>query len=168
MSNTFWFLDVDGPINASRAGWGRGPARRHVTDSRGETYRLAWEPELIGDIRSIYNTKLAHIVWCTTWCPDAHLLENLWGLPRLARAWTEYPSGGYVGDLKLNAVREALKAGKRVVWTDDTETPTPTDNPALYEELMSTGRALLIQPSSSRGLRPHDIQMIADFCRENG
>jgi hypothetical protein len=158
---TVWTLDVDGVINATKAGWGRGPRHRHVL-----TYRLAWEPDLVKAIRDIHTSGLAEVVWSTTWCPDADLLENLWGLPKLRRAWDRYPEGGYVGDLKLNAARQVLAEGNRLIWTDDTETPSPEVLPDIYREMMDTGRALLIRPKPSRGLRPDDIADIKKFCAE--
>lgn len=159
---TTWCLDVDGPINASKAGWGRMGTRRHVMG-----FRLTWEPKLISAIRDIHTRGLAEVVWSTTWCPDADLLENLWHLPKLRRAWETYPEGNYVGDLKLAAARAALEDGGRLIWTDDMETPTPDILSDIYAEMTDTGRALLIRPHYNYGLRPTDIDMIRNFCAKS-
>lgn len=165
MSKTVWLLDVDGVINADRAGWGRAPVRGHVTDWRGDSYRMSWEPRLMTFIREVIDSEAAEVVWCTTWCDDAHLLEDLWGLPPLRRAFT-VPAGKYVGDAKLAAVRDELAAGHRVIWTDDTEVPEVMDMSSdlgLYIELMMSRRILLIRPDGRRGLRPLDMTAIRDF-----
>ncbi len=75
-----------------------------------------------------------------------------------------YPDSSATGFLKLSAVTEALGTGRRVIWTDDEETPTPDENPELYARLTAAGRALLIRPKPSRGLRSDDIAKIIDFC----
>lgn len=59
---TIWCLDVDGPINAPKAGWGRMGTRRHVMG-----FRLMWEPKLIDAIRDIHTSGLAEVVWSTTY-----------------------------------------------------------------------------------------------------
>ena len=164
MSRTIIALDVDGVLNANKAGWGRAPTHKHVLDSTLTSYRLSFEWQCITALRDIHTSGLAEIVWSTTWCPDALLLEALWGLPELRRGWDERPEGGYVGDLKLKVARDILAEGNRLVWIDDMEVPL---SGPLYEELMSTGRALLIQPQPSRGLRPDDIADIKKFCQGN-
>ena len=164
MSDIVWFLDVDGPLNASKAGWDRAPTRRHVRTADGISYRLTWEPKLVRTIGAMHTNGVVEVRWCTTWCPETHLLENLWGLPSLPRCWDEYPEGNYVGDLKLNSVLAALESGRRVIWTDDTETPTPEINGDLYRKLVSMGDILLIRPNSTRGLRPTDMDQITMFC----
>lgn len=165
MPAPIWLLDVDGVINASRAGWGSPPNRRHAI-SQGRQYALKYSAELVKAIRTVHNEGLAEVRWCTTWCPDADQLERLWGFPPLIRMWDEYPSSGYVDDLKRSAARDVLAQGRRLIWTDDEVTPLPDSSPQLYAELTNIGRALLIRPNSGRGLRPNDITEIINFCKE--
>jgi hypothetical protein len=56
-----------------------------------------------------------------------------------------------------------LAEGRRVIGTDDMETPTPDDGP-LYDELTADGRALLICPSAVEGLCPEHMDAIEAFC----
>lgn len=165
MRKTVWLLDVDGVINARRAGWGRAAVHHHVCDSEGTSWRMTFEPKLLEFVREVADRPDAEVVWSTTWCGSAHVLEELWELPELRRAFT-VPAGKYTGDLKLQAVRAELAQGNRVIWTDDTEVPDVAGSSrdvALHIELMMSRRALLIRPDGRRGLRPADMLAIRDF-----
>lgn len=157
-----WLLDVDGVLNAPRAGWGGpGEARRVTVD--GMQLRLRWEPKAISCVRTLHMAGVVEVRWCTTWCHVAGILESLWQLPALPRAW-DYPAfGGRAVAAKRAAARAVLAGGRRLVWTDDDL--DLDDLPAEVGEAEQAGRALLIRPRSSRGLRPDDLHAIEQFAR---
>ena len=75
-----WLLDVDGVLNASRAGWG-GPPRRAQVLADGECWKLHWAVEVVNFVRDAQLRGLAEVRWATTWVPWAATLEALWELP---------------------------------------------------------------------------------------
>ncbi|MGX6604830.1 hypothetical protein ACWKSP_22280 [Micromonosporaceae bacterium Da 78-11] len=160
-TNPVWLLDVDGVINASRPGWGAAPTAKQVwSSSSHREFRIRWAPALLNRIRRIHAAGLAEIRWCTTWCADADALEAALGLPHFTRAFTDPINGRVAAMAKLAAASQVLAEGRRLVWTDDTETPTEGE---LYERLTFDGKALLIAPHPSRGLQPDDLDRIDAF-----
>jgi hypothetical protein len=158
-----WLLDVDGVINVSRPGWRTAP-HRGIAYAQGMGWPMRWSPKLLDRIRSAHNSGMIEIRWCTTWCPYAEQLEQLFGLPMLVRALTGEPiQGGPVSDaMKLAAAYAVLDEGRALVWTDDTAVPeSGPDRAALQDR-----RALLLRPSSRRGLQPDDLDRIESFARE--
>lgn len=160
-----WLLDVDGVINASRPGWGTAPTKRMVwSASSNYEYKIRWAPALLDRIRRIHTQKLAEIRWCTTWCADATALEQALRLPEFSRAFTEPINGRAASMAKLAAASQVLAEGRRLVWTDDSETP---ESGELYDQLTFDGQALLIAPHPSRGLQPEDLDAIEAFLKES-
>lgn len=157
-----WLLDVDGVINATRPGWGAAPRKAHAY-SGGVEWTIRWAPALLDRIRQVHRDGLAEIRWCTTWCCDADQLERLFGLPTLGREWTGELHGAAAAEAKRAAAVNVVEAGRRLVWTDDTEVPSSGD---LYDKLTADGRGLLIAPKPSRGLRPADMDAIELFLKE--
>lgn len=159
-----WLLDVDGVINATRPGWGGPPRRSHVWSSADNTsYVLRWSPALIDRIRTLHGSGTLEARWCTTWCPEAERLEELWRLPELVRALhaDPMPRGAQCWPLKLAAARAILAEGRRLIWTDDEALPPPGPD---RDELTADNRALLIAPRPSRGLQPEDLDHIERFA----
>lgn len=154
-----WLLDVDGVINGQRAGWHAAPARASITDHWGYTWELAWSWPLISAIRGIHREGLAEVVWCTTWCPSADLLEAKWSLPELRRAWTDDLHGYARTEAKYAAARKVIADGRRLLWTDDDAFPATG---ARVEEFLGR-RSLLIKPNQGRGLRPEHLDLIHEF-----
>lgn len=165
MSNDvpMWLLDVDGVINADNPDW-EAAGQEATARSGGRTYRLRWAPELINRIRCLHESGLVEVRWCSTWCPDASELEQLWDLPVLSRAWTEDINGFPAVKAKILAAKGVLAEGRRLVWTDDDVTPLPGSS--HYEELTADGRALLIAPDYRFGLRPEHLDAIEAFAKE--
>ncbi|WP_196454402.1 hypothetical protein [Planomonospora sp. ID82291] len=159
MNRPVWLLDVDGVINASRPGWG-GPPRSGTAYSGGDAYRIRWAPALLDRIRALHRAGGVEIRWCSTWCADADQMERLFGLPRLARAWSEHLSATAAATAKLTAARDVLAQGRRLIWTDDVEVPA---GGPVHDELTAGGRALLIAPSPGRGLQPEHMDAIEAF-----
>jgi hypothetical protein len=159
MGRAVWLLDVDGVINVARPGWGADPGAGTV-HTGGLPCDLRWAPGLIARIRAVQATGSVDIRWCSTWCDDADQLERLFGLPRLGRAWSNAIDGTYAGIAKLAAARAVIDAGDRLIWTDDGVVPTSGQ---VHDELVSTGRALLIAPLPDRGLQPEHLDAIEAF-----
>lgn len=159
-----WLLDVDGVLNVTRPGWGGPPLYQRVwSNSDKRSYPMRWSSVLMDRIRGLHKDGAVELRWCTTWCPDADRLEELWRLPRLQRALDAQPMprGADCWPLKLAAARAVLAEGRRLIWTDDEA--LPPEGPAR-EELTGGGRALLIAPRASRGLRPADLDEIEAFA----
>lgn len=156
-----WLLDVDGVINASKAGWSARPRRADLFDGR-QSRRIWWSPALIERIGALHRGGRAEVRWCTTWCPWADLLERALRLPTLTRAFAdEIPSGPAGDERKLAAARQVLADGRRLVWTDDTAIPASGPE---RDALTEAGRSLLIAPSPRRGLRPEHMASIEVFA----
>ena len=160
MDRPVWLLDVDGVINVGWPGWG-GPTRAGNAYSAGIEFRIRWAPALIARIRALHERSAVDIRWCSTWCCDADQLERLFSLPAFDRAWTADINGPVAAAAKLAAARQVLAEGRRLIWTDDTETPT---SGPVYEELTRDGRALLIAPHWRRGLQPEHLEAIEAFA----
>ena len=161
MTAPIWLLDVDGVINTSRPGWGAAP--HHGTAIAASTaYTMRWAPALIERIRDLNATELVEVRWCTTWCAYADQLERLWRLPALGRAFTDDINGTAASMAKLAAARQVLAEGRRLIWTDDTEVPLWGE---LHDELVATGRALLIRPRANVGLQPEHLDEIEAFAK---
>lgn len=159
-----WLLDVDGVINAMQPGWGAAPRKAGVwSASDSFQYTIRWAPALVDRIRALHKAGTVEVRWCTTWCADANALESLWRLPRLDRAFTDPIKGEAAAMAKLGAARQVLDDGRRLIWTDDTETPTEGE---LFDELTKGGRALLIRPKARRGLQPADLDAIEAFAKD--
>ncbi|MEV6598635.1 hypothetical protein AB0M36_17510 [Actinoplanes sp. NPDC051346] len=164
LSPPVWLLDVDGVVNATRPGWHAAPRRAHVYSPRDHyDYQLRWAPALVDRLRHLHADGTVELRWCTTWCSEAHLLERLWHLPPLVRAPAPDPAprGAASHPWKLAAARQVLAADRALIWADDEA--IPLDGP-VFRELTADGRALLIAPSSRRGLQPEDLDAAEAFA----
>ena len=159
-----WLLDVDGVVNTTDPGWGGPPGGSLVWSAADHmSYLLCWAPLLVDRIRALHAGGKVEVRWCTTWCPEAERLEQLWQLPELARALTAdpMPRGAECRPLKLEAAWSVLAEGRRLIWTDDEALPPPGPD---RDELTADGRALLIEPRAARGLQPADLDLIESFA----
>jgi hypothetical protein len=161
-----WLLDVDGVINTRRPLWGP-ELRRGAARSAGVDWPIRWAPALIAHIRRLAVAGVVEVRWCTTWCPDADVLERLFDLPPLGSSLTAADLSGVqdTDTVKLAAARRVLAERRRLVWTDDTAVPI---SGPLARELTAGGRGLLIRPHPRRGLRPSDLTRIESFARRRG
>lgn len=159
-----WLLDVDGVVNVARPVWHEQPQHQHVWSPTDQVaYQMRWAPELIDRVRSLHVDGKVELRWCTTWCLDADVLEELWDLPRLERSLTAdpMPRGADCWPLKLAAAQGVLADGRRLIWTDDDALPKPGP---VRDELLAGGLALLLAPKPHRGLRPEDLDRIESFA----
>ncbi|SDS91424.1 HAD domain-containing protein [Actinoplanes derwentensis] len=164
MNRPVWLLDVDGVLNATRPGWSAAP-RNGTAYGDGHPYRLRWAPALISRIRALHRAESVTVRWCSTWCADADQVERLFALPPLERAWTGPIDHREAPAAKLAAAHAVLDQGRRLIWTDDDAVPT---SGPVYDELVATGRALLIAPRANRGLQPGHLDTIEAFVSATG
>jgi hypothetical protein len=150
-----WLLDVDGVINATKAGWSSAPLSGNAY-YLGQRYRMHWAPQLISRIRKIHAEGSVRIVWATSWCGDTDQLEQLFKLPALPSAAPTRMEGSH----KYKAALDVVNSGERLIWTDDEFTP---EFGPWYDELTKYNSSLLIRPRASRGLRSTDLDMIDQF-----
>lgn len=157
-----WLLDVDGVLNCNTplVSWGVSKIGS-VRDDFDVSWQIKWAPPLIDRLRAGILSGLVEVVWSTTWVDHVHALEKLWDLPPLRKAFKDLPTQ-YTGDYKLAAAEGVLGAGRRLIWTDDTEVPDEGD--PLFAELHAKGECLLIAPNQRLGLTPEHMDQIARFC----
>lgn len=146
---TVWLLDVDGVINASKAGWSAQPYSGWAY-AKNNSYRMRWSPNLIQRIRKVHSSDSVEILWATTWVGYTRQLEELFKLPALLSAGA---TGMSIED-KQDAARAVLASGNRLIWTDDEAIPLTW---------FSDHDKLLIRPKPSRGLRPEHLDLIDNF-----
>lgn len=159
---TVWLLDVDDTINGWESGWYDGDQKSGSTRCLGEKFNIHWSQHLMRWITRLHRTGNVQVVWSTTWCvhPDIRSLETLLGLPIFDTAF-ETPPSRFVADLKLQAARDVIASGRRLIWTDDAE--IPGEGTFAHQELTQDGHALLIAPAKHRCLRPEHLAEIDDF-----
>ena len=158
-----WLLDVDGVLNAGRAGWDGPPRTGTAYDKDGQPFRIRWSADLVKRITALHVSGAVEIWWATTWVDhDPDQISRLLGLPTFPVGWE--PQGWahtlYVRAAKQNAAHHVLRAERRpLIWTDDQAIPDrliePGDPPAL-----------LIAPDTRRGLRPEHMDRIEQFARQ--
>lgn len=155
MAKITWLLDVDGVINASKAGWSARPYSG-TAYALGTGWKMRWAPQLIARMRKIHDEGSVAIVWATSWCGYTDQLEQLFKLPALPSAASTPMSGSQ----KYRAAQDVVDSGRKLIWTDDEFTP---EFGPWYDELTKYNSSLLIRPRASRGLRSTDLDMIDQF-----
>ncbi len=157
---TVWLLDVDGVLNANRPAWKETPKSGEAF-AGGMSFRIRWAPSLASRIRALHRAGTVEITWCTTWCAYADQIEQLLGLPELARAFTADINGEEASLAKAAAALRVVEQGHRLIWTDDLEVPRSGD---LHRALTKDRRSLLIRPFERRGLTPEHMDRIEAFA----
>lgn len=156
MTNTVWLLDIDGVINAATR---RPPTHAwpesdwidtKASDAKRQWRILAAQP-VLDFIRAVHDDERAEIRWHTTWQHHAQEVADVLGLPTFpVQEAPEYANAHHlVGWWKLPAAHRVLRAGHRLVWTDD-------DAVDLHRtertELEAAGPVLVVSPSAQTGL----------------
>ena len=59
-------LDVDGVLNANKAGWSRAP-KRGLAHAEGVSWTMRWEPKVIDRIAELNRRPDLEVIWATTW-----------------------------------------------------------------------------------------------------
>ncbi|GAB6902251.1 HAD domain-containing protein [Kineosporia succinea] len=158
-----WLLDLDGVINGSRPGWGRSP-RSTSLEANGCEYRIRYAPALMIRIRTLHRAGRVELRWASTWAGHTFELNDLFSLPGVPPAFALPHGDGtpreQVGELKVHAALAVVRAGGRLIWTDDEAIPPAG---AVREELEAAG-ALLIAPDATRCLRPDDLDVIENYA----
>ncbi len=154
-----WHLDVDGVINASRAGWSAAP-KSGWAYANGQQWRMRWSPQLIQRIIEVHNTGSVEIKWATTWVGYTDQLQKLFRLPDLISAGSESMSVS----MKRQAAEDVVDSGRKLIWTDDVA--VPIEGALLFK--LEAFNSLLIRPKSNRGLRPEHLDMIDEYVLRYG
>jgi hypothetical protein len=159
-----WLLDVDGVLNASRAGWAAAPHTRGVW-AYGERWRMRFAPQLVDRITALHATGEVEIRWATSWVGRTDSISNALGLPYFPDAYPyaglQPPTKGATLVSKLTAAQAVTDSGRRLIWTDDDAIPR---SGPIRQALEAAG-ALLIAPRPNRGLRPEHLDLIETFIR---
>ena len=173
----WWFLDVDGVLNAFpppvdpvRTGAGDAWTYRstRVATTVG-TYTVTVADQLVARLGELHRTGAAAVVWCTTWGEDAAArLAPALGLPQWPVA--PYPDDLRVSPLpgwssapwwKVEAISRWLDGEPRpYVFTDDDLTPDVADELRARHPGLP---ALLLRPSTSPGLTPEQLEGVEAF-----
>ncbi|MBB4742347.1 hypothetical protein BJY16_005806 [Actinoplanes octamycinicus] len=159
-----WLLDVDGVVNAYYAGWRREPHVVQVWSAADQySYRIRWEPRVVDAINRIHHDRLAEVRWCSTWCTDIQNLQDALAAGPFRTAFPARANDLSWAEMKARAALEVLGSGRPLVWTDDEEIGAARERHPRLGDAERDGRALLVAPSGSCGLRPRDIRRIAAF-----
>jgi hypothetical protein len=160
-----WLLDVDGVVNVERPGrWLR--LRRGTAQAEGTTWTLSWSPRLVKRLGRLHDRGAVELRWCTTWCPRAHELVRLFGLPRLDRALTDAQFASSLiygpGQVKAAAALAVVEQERRpLIWTDDAE--IPRSGPVRERLDRAPVPSHVVIPDHRLGLQPADLQAIEAF-----
>lgn len=156
-------LDIDGVINAfGKPGWGAAPRKTKIGE-----HTIRWAPRLVLELKALQRAGLIEMWWSSTWCGDEFdlkVLEARLGL-HLPRAFTERPPHKTWGDMKAEAALDAMNAGRRVAWADDTEVRGAWYLFPRFVTEERCGQILPVIPHPNRGLQPEDVRSIEGFAR---
>lgn len=173
----WWFLDVDGVLNAfpppvravrARAGDAWSYRSTRVGTSVG-AFTVTVADALVVRLGDVHRAGLAAVVWCTTWGADAATrLAPALGLPQWPVA--PYPDDVRCSPLpgwssapwwKVEAISRWLDAKPRpYVVTDDDLTAEVADE---LRDRHPDLPALLLRPSTSPGLTPEHLDEVEEF-----
>lgn len=167
MTSVIVAVDIDGVVNAlALDAVGHG----HFVDWDRQTvlgFRLTVAGEVVEWLRTL-GERGGRFHWATTWTPNRHLLEEVFGLPGGAPIAADpdapvpaAPVGvTWKGAQILDLVR---RQPSPLVWLDDDAiTPTTaTHVDTVMRELELPGLALTTSPLT--GLTPDDLSRIDDF-----
>lgn len=159
MKPIVWLLDVDGVLNASKAGWSAAPKTGYAY-ANGESWKMRWSPALMARIHNVHNTGLVEILWATTWVGHTDQLERLFRLPAFNSARPQSMSTPY----KRMAAEDVVDSGRKLIWTDDEAIPSAG---AVHFKLVAHS-SLLIAPKPNKGLRSEHLDEIDKFVIESG
>lgn len=154
MEKIICLLDVDGVLNANKAGWSRAPNRSYLY-ADGISWLMRWEPRTMLALRRLHARPGVTILWATTWVGHTDLLEDKFGLPHFDSAASTSMS---IADKQL-AARTLAEAGNKIIWIDDEAIPTSGG----LADFLEDNDALLIRPKSNRGLRPEHFDDIDSY-----
>lgn len=153
-----WLLDVDGVLNANRAGWGGPPTSRSIM-AFDNSWRMRFAPALMAAIRDL--STVVEVRWATTWAGHIPDLSRVFALPEFAPAFAMpdgRPTQELIAPLKLTAALDVVESGRRLIWTDDDAIPEAGPDRGRLD----AAGALLIAPKPSRGLRPEHLDAIRE------
>lgn len=167
MTSAIVAVDIDGVVNAL------------AVDAAGHEHFLRWDRrnvlgfrltvagEVVEWMRSL-GDRGGRFHWATTWTPNRHLLEEVFGLPANAPIAADpdapvpaAPAGvSWKGAQIIDLVRRERSP---LVWMDD-DAITPTTAAHVDEVIRELDLpGLVLTPSPLTGLTPDDLDRIDDF-----
>lgn len=174
-AKTFWFLDVDGVINAfpthrNRSKYKQGKATPFYGSdpySMGSyMYKINYDPTILERMRNLHESGQVEIVWLTTWGDGANGgLRRLVGLPELRVAGEmEDPKYRGLHWWKDQALKDWMEnhPDAKFIWTDDHLSMYLTEE-ELEERLGTAGMAICTPEET--GLTHEDIDRIEEFLQ---
>jgi hypothetical protein len=160
MTQTVWFLDVDGVINAIPQEGEEWLYESFVAKG----FLITYAPELMTFIKFIHESGIVEVRWLTTWGKDANteLCEKL-GLPQFEVA----KERDYYGDMWWKWLYLAEWAddnpGTPIIWADDDLRYEMTARDWAARE--SKYRPILtLSPETTVGLTRDHVAQIARFA----
>jgi hypothetical protein len=176
MPKPIWLLDVDGVLNAvtTKPDANVWPDFKRIdahADDR--SWRIWFSPSVIAFINEMIATDRVDVMWLTTWGGEANgdLREQL-GLPVLPVAGTRdgYPSDEWWKlPIARQMHREAARAGRGVIWTDDDIPYEAAAKNWLQSILGEDDKTILaVGPRTSDGLTPRHLDKIRQYVDGNG
>jgi len=171
----FWFLDVDGVINAfpthkNRSKYKRGRATPfyYGTGVYGSLdnfmYKINYDPTVLERMRALHESGKVELVWLTTWGAGANGgLRTLVGLPELRVAGEmEDPKYRGLHWWKDQALQDWMEEhpGARFIWTDDHLSMYLTEEE--LEQRLGTDGLAICTPETT-GLTHEDLDRIEEF-----
>jgi hypothetical protein len=155
-------LDIDGVINVRPhvGGWDTPPVKVKAG------VPIYYEPRVVDAIRDLHASGDVEVRWCTTWCgyPALNILERVLDV-RFERVFADRPLSKTWADLKVEAAVHVLDEARRLIWVDDDEVGAGRRLFPCLAVAEASGRALLIEPESERGLQPEHLRLIGAFAR---
>lgn len=168
-----WLLDIDGVVNS----W--DPPKPHMIHAYGEykrynlksgdnIYPVWWSPAVVNFINEVNRSRLAEVVWLTTWGETAVTefapLVGLDAFPTI----TDMSGGERAWELdwwKWRRVRDFLgdnEPRRAVVWTDD-DLSRQVKDAFRYRYDPEKDSSVLLTVQRTPGLRPKDMKLIREF-----
>ena len=167
-----WLIDIDGVLNAyayprrKTDTWKWGWVENKMVPTDSGTFNLWVSDGLVEFLNKAHASGLVDMRWCTTWADEANsVFAPTFGFPTLPVA--AYPDNTAILWKHLPAY-EAIKNGRRLIWTDDDAIDARAHLNLLegirkHPDLEFKRDLLVIEPDGTLGLTPDDCEAISTF-----
>lgn len=167
-----WLIDIDGVLNAyayprrQKDSWKWGWVENKMVPTKSGTFNIWVASGLVEFLNKAHASNRVDMRWCTTWADEANsVFAPAFGLPSLPVA--AYPDNTAIL-WKHAPAYEALKNGRRLIWTDDDAIDARAHIDLLervraHPDLEFNRDLLIIEPEGTLGLTPEDCERISAF-----